>query len=63
MLMFVVSGLIQLEWRFELWTLKGEPITMYRKPATKSWMLMDAIAERNPTKIVGTGRDVEYEMH
>jgi hypothetical protein len=61
-LMFVVFVLVQIEWRFELWTLKGELITMYRKPPSKSWLLLNAYADRNPTKIDGTGRGEEYEM-
>jgi hypothetical protein len=61
-LMFVVFLLIQIEWRFELWTLKGEPITIYRKPECKSWSILSSFWERNPTKIEADGRDEEYEM-
>lgn len=43
-LMTVVFILEQLEWRFELWTSKGERITMYRKPELRSWSILDALA-------------------
>jgi hypothetical protein len=61
--MLVVVILVQFEWRFELWTLKGENITIYQKPPSKSWNLLDSLWDRNPTKIAATGRDDEYEMH
>jgi hypothetical protein len=62
-LMLVVVVLIQFELRFELWTLKGEPITMYRKPQCKSWLLMNAFWDQNPTQIDAAGKDEEYELH
>jgi hypothetical protein len=61
--MLVVVILVQFEWRFELWTLKGENITTYQKPPSKSWNLLDSLWDRNPMKIAATGRDDEYEMH
>jgi hypothetical protein len=61
-LMFVVFLLTQIEWRFELWTLKGETITIYRKPECKSWSILSSFWERSPTKIEAAGRDEEYEM-
>ncbi|PMD13350.1 hypothetical protein NA56DRAFT_651812 [Hyaloscypha hepaticicola] len=61
-LMFVVFFLIHIEWRFELWTFRGEPITIYRKPECKSWSILSAFWDRNPTKIEAAGRDEEYEM-
>jgi len=61
-LMFVVFILVQFEWRFELWTLKGDPITLYSKPKCKSWSLLSALYDRNPTKTESCGGDEEYEM-
>lgn len=62
-LMFVVLFLVHIEWRFELWTLKGEAIRGYRKPVCKSWNLLEAFWDRNPTGIDGKRRREEYEMH
>ncbi|CZR66976.1 uncharacterized protein PAC_16875 [Phialocephala subalpina] len=61
-LMFVVFLLVEIEWRFELWTLKGERITGYRKPVCKSWNLLEAFWDRNPTGIDAKGRDEGFEM-
>jgi hypothetical protein len=61
--MLVVFILVKVEWRFELWTLKGEPITIYRKPQRKSWNILEAFWDRNPTKIDAVWRDEEIEMH
>lgn len=61
-LMLVAFILVQVEWRFELWTLKGEPITIYRKPKCKSWFLLQALWDRNPAKIDAIQRDEEYEI-
>ena len=44
-----------LEWRFEVWTLKGERITIYRKPPLKNWSLIDAVAFRKPVEIEDRG--------
>jgi hypothetical protein len=58
--MIVVFILQHFEWRFELWRLKGERITIYRKPMLKSWGLMDSFAMRKRVEIEdrgkGTGR-------
>lgn len=51
----VTVALVAVEWRFELWTLKGERIEIYRKPPLKSWSLMDAVAYRKPVPT-----DAEY---
>ena len=58
----VVFTLGHIEWRFELWTLKGEPITTYRKPLYKSWSLWDAYLDRKPVEMEAH-RDEEYEMN
>jgi hypothetical protein len=50
-LMIVVFLLEQFEWRFELWTFKGEVITTYRKPELKSWSLLEALI--GPPKLKG----------
>jgi len=39
-LMWVVLCLIQLEWKFQIWTPVGQPIVMYRKPEDASWFAM-----------------------
>jgi len=38
--MILVCILVQIEWRFEIWTFKGDPITIYRKPERASWFMM-----------------------
>jgi hypothetical protein len=43
--MFVVFVLILVEWRFELWTFKGDKITLYRKPKHGSWFLINAFVQ------------------
>jgi len=62
-LMFVVVILVQIEWRFELWTLKGERITMYRKPLYKSWGLLDSTWYKNPVKTDADRGHEYHEMH
>ena len=59
--MIVVFILEHFEWRFELWTLKGDRITMYRKPMLKSWNLLDAIWFRKPLEMnsMETGEGIE----
>ena len=57
--MSVAFLMMHFEWRFELWTLKGERITMYRKPMLKSWSLMESFAARKPVEIVGGHGDEE----
>jgi hypothetical protein len=54
--MIVVFILQHFEWRFELWRLKGERITIYRKPMLKSWGLMDSFAMRNGLRLRIGGR-------
>ena len=34
--------LMLVEWRFELWTFKGDKITLYRRPKHGSWFLINA---------------------
>ncbi|PMD34519.1 hypothetical protein L207DRAFT_496293 [Hyaloscypha variabilis F] len=43
--MFVVFVLMQIEWRFQLWTLNGDRITLYRKPKYCSWHSMNALGK------------------
>jgi len=62
-LMFLVVILVQIEWRFQLWTLKGERITMYRKPLYKSWGLLDSTWYRIPVKAGADRSHENYEMH
>ena len=50
--MIVCFLMMHFEWRFELWTLKGDSITMYTKPHLKSWGLMESFAARKPVQIV-----------
>jgi hypothetical protein len=50
-LMVLCFILTQIEWRFEIWTWKGERITLYRKPPLKSWLLMEALMK--PERIHG----------
>lgn len=61
--MIVVLALEALEWRFELWTLKGDDIKIYRKPPLKTWSLMDAVASRKPVQIdAGNGGEEGIEL-
>ncbi|KUJ10190.1 uncharacterized protein LY89DRAFT_787811 [Mollisia scopiformis] len=60
--MLVVLILVHMEWKFELWTLKGDRITLYRKPPYKSWSLLDSCYDRKPVK-TDAGRGEEgWEM-
>jgi hypothetical protein len=43
--MSVVSVLMLIEWRFQLWTLGGDTITLYRKPNHCSWLSMNAMGK------------------
>jgi hypothetical protein len=61
-LMVIVCILGHIEWRFELWTLNGEPITLYRKPLNKSWSLWGSYFDRKPI-VMESYKDEEYEMH
>ena len=47
--MFVVFVLMEIEWRFQLWTSKGHKITIYWKPEYSSWLLMKSL--RKPEQI------------
>jgi hypothetical protein len=38
--MILVCLLVQVEWKYELWTFKENPITIYRKPKHASWFLL-----------------------
>ena len=38
--MSVVFVLMLMEWRFELWTPKGNEVTLYRKPGQCSWFAL-----------------------
>jgi hypothetical protein len=49
--MILVCILVQVEWRFEIWTFIGDPITIYRKPKKASWFMMAALM--NPEVISG----------
>lgn len=41
--MFIVFVLMLIEWYFQLWTLKGDEITLYSKPKYCSWNLMHPV--------------------
>jgi hypothetical protein len=41
--MILVCILVQIEWRFEIWTFKGDLITIYRKPKKSSWFMTAAL--------------------
>jgi hypothetical protein len=38
--------LMEIEWRFQLWTPKGHKITIYKKPKDCSWFLINSLRER-----------------
>ena len=48
--MFVVFVMMQIEWRFQLWTFKGDKITLYKKPEHCSWLLMNALCKPEQTQ-------------
>jgi hypothetical protein len=56
-LMIVCFVLTQTEWRFEIWTWKGERITLYRKPPLKSWLLMEALMKPEQIQGVTVGEE------
>jgi hypothetical protein len=47
--MLVVFVLMEIEWRLQLWTPKGQNITLYWKPKYGSWLLIKSL--RKPEQI------------
>ena len=43
--MFIVFVLMLIEWHFQVWTLKDDKITLYRKPKYCSWHLMHPLSK------------------
>jgi len=53
--MFLVFVLMQIEWRFQLWTPKGDKITLYKRPEHCSWLLMKALCKPETIHVTQKG--------